>query len=146
MLVVHDQSRLGRRFASLALLEELEDRGVRVYVAASRRFADSSLLTAIEGGMAVEERRKIRERTRAAMAAKRRRGEWVGRVPFGFRVSPFGKLEQDPVALTIRKRALRLQREGKSLRVIAGSLGVAKSTLHRALGDNLRGQTARYAA
>jgi DNA invertase Pin-like site-specific DNA recombinase len=48
LVVVKAQDRLGRRFASLALIEELEDRGVRMYLAGSRRFAAVDLLTGVE--------------------------------------------------------------------------------------------------
>jgi hypothetical protein len=101
-------------------------RRIRVYVTASRRFAGTDLHTGFEGILSVEERRKIRERTRHALAARKARGQWVGGVPFGFRLSPSGRLEEDPAATALRQRALRLRREGRSLHAIRRSPGRAE--------------------
>ena len=61
----------------------------------------------------------VRERTKAGLAAARRRGRHPGR----------------PRALDSRglRRARRMRKRGKSLRHIADVLGVGTGTVHRAL-------------
>ena len=63
------------------------------------------------------ERELIRERTIAGIISARLRGSRPGRPPVVFDVA----------------RAQRLQAEGKSLRAISRTLGVAAATVHRAL-------------
>ncbi len=69
------------------------------------------------GAMAEFERELIRERTRAGLAAARRRGARLGR----------------PKVRVDVERALALRAEGLSIRKVATALGVGASTVHRAL-------------
>jgi DNA invertase Pin-like site-specific DNA recombinase len=77
------------------------------------------LLFHVLGSIAEFERDLIRERTRAGLAAARRRGKVPGR----------------PRALDsrCRDRVLRLRSCGHSVRAIAGQLGVGRSTIMRVL-------------
>jgi len=63
------------------------------------------------------ERELIRERTRAGLAAAKRRGKRLGRPPVQLDVT----------------RALELRRSGLSVRRIAGELGCSVGTVHRVL-------------
>jgi DNA invertase Pin-like site-specific DNA recombinase len=76
-----------------------------------------SLLIAIFGWVAEQERLRISERTKAGLAAARRRGSRIGR--------PRVRLDLD--------RAQELRAGGASLRDVARELGVGPATLHRAL-------------
>ena len=73
------------------------------------------------------ERLLISARTRAALAAKRRRGERVsGIVPFGYRLAADGRtLEADADEAATLEAIRRLRAEGRSLRGVADALNAA---------------------
>lgn len=69
------------------------------------------------------EREAISERTIAALAEKRKLGEHVGTVPFGFELDgPGGRLVIDEEEAAVIRRIHELRREGLSLRAIAAVL------------------------
>lgn len=72
------------------------------------------------------------ERARQMHAYKRERGEWVGRVPFGWRRNGKG-LEIDPPQLAVLEEAARRYVAGESLRTVAGDLGMHHPNLARML-------------
>jgi DNA invertase Pin-like site-specific DNA recombinase len=76
-----------------------------------------SLLVAIFSWVAEQERARLVERTKAGLAAARRRGAKIGR--------PRRRVDLD--------RARELRAEGKPLRVVAKDLGVGYATLCRAM-------------
>lgn len=70
------------------------------------------------------ERSMIRARTKAALQVKRRRGERVGTVPYGYRVAADGsRLIKDAAEQKIVALVKRLRAQGLSLRAIAAELG-----------------------
>jgi DNA invertase Pin-like site-specific DNA recombinase len=72
---------------------------------------------------AAYEREVIRERTTAALAVKKAKGECVGRVPFGFRLAADGvHLEPDADEQTIVARVRELAAQGMSRRAIVAEL------------------------
>ncbi len=86
VLVVAKRDRLGRSVLNVALIERLVSRkGARVVSCAGEGSDDdgptSLLMRQIIDAFSQYERELIRHRTRAAMAAKRRRGEWLGHCP-----------------------------------------------------------------
>jgi DNA invertase Pin-like site-specific DNA recombinase len=65
----------------------------------------------------------IRARTRAALQAKKARGERVGTVCFGFRVGDDGAtLEKEPDEQRIIRRVKGLRNQGQSIRAIVALL------------------------
>ena len=62
----------------------------------------------ILGAVAQWERETISERTRNTLRYKRERGEWVGRVPYGFKIAPDGRLVEDPEEIKNIQRMKRL--------------------------------------
>jgi DNA invertase Pin-like site-specific DNA recombinase len=75
---------------------------------------------------------RISERSRAMMAFKRERDEWVGRVPFGWRL--VGKhLEQDPAQQAVLAEAARRYVAGESFSAIAHDLGLGTAPMIRML-------------
>ena len=76
------------------------------------------LMFHVIGAVAQFERDLIRERTRAGVAAARRRGKRIGR----------------PRVFVPRARALALLSEGSSVSAVARELGVPRTTLRRELG------------
>lgn len=114
VLLVAKRDRLARDRIAIALLErELAVRGVKIVSAAgegSEGTGSSALLhRGLADLLAENEREVIRERTRAALAAKRARGERTGTIPFGFRLE--GKLL---VADPEERRALKLMKERRA--------------------------------
>lgn len=84
----------------------------------------------VMAGAAEMERNLISERTRAALAYKRSKGEWLGTVPFGYRLEG-GVLvpderEQELIAALKRDRKAR----HLSVRELAAKYGLPKSTVH----------------
>lgn len=83
----------------------------------------SVLMRRIVDAFAEYERLVIGARTKAALAAKKSRGERVGGVPFGKRVAADGvNLEADPDEQRAVGLVRRLRRDGLSLRAIAERL------------------------
>jgi DNA invertase Pin-like site-specific DNA recombinase len=99
VLLVAKRDRLGRDVIAVALIERLiAKRGAR-FVSAAGEGTDSTdpsglLMRRLIDSFAEYERLMIATRTRAALAAKPRRGEWVsGVIPFGYRLArPCGPL------------------------------------------------------
>lgn len=112
-LIVAKRDRLGRDLLNVAMIERLAVRkGARIVSAAGEGTDDdgptSILMRQIIDSFAQYERAVIRARTKAALSAKRARGERAGTVPFGFRLGADRRmLEPDPT----EQRALEIIRE-----------------------------------
>lgn len=97
ILVVAKRDRLARDVYIAGVIErEVVRSGARVVSADGtgngETPADAFMRTVLDGAAAYE-RALIRARTKAALAAKRARGERAGEVPFGYRVGEGGRLE-----------------------------------------------------
>lgn len=125
-LIVWALDRLGRSMHEvLALVVELDRRGVRV-LSVQESWLDTAgplrpLLVAILGWSAEMERARIGERTRAGLERAKRRGVKLGR----------------PRRAINLAHARSLRARGYSYRRTAKIMGVAPSTLHRALSEPL---------
>ncbi len=96
ILLVAKRDRLGRDVLNVAMVERLvERRGGRVYSAAGEGTDDDGptgqLMRTMVDAFAAYERAIIRNRTKSAMAAAKRRGQRVGCVPWGHRVGDDGR-------------------------------------------------------
>jgi DNA invertase Pin-like site-specific DNA recombinase len=137
LLVVAKRDRLARDPVLCAVVERLvAKRGGRIVSAAGEGTGDddatSVLMRRIVDAFAEHERLVIAARTRAALQAKRRRGERAGRIPFGFALSEAATTFSraglpttlapvaDQQAVVERIKAERAA--GVSLRVIANGL------------------------
>jgi DNA invertase Pin-like site-specific DNA recombinase len=129
VLLVAKRDRLGRDVIAVAMIERLiAKRGARV-VSAAGEGTDSDdpaalLMRRLIDSFAEYERALIAARTRAALAAKRRRGERVsGLVPFGHQLAGDGRtlLRDDSEQDTI-ETICALRGAGRSLRQIAEQL------------------------
>ena len=126
VLVVARRDRLARDVAvAAAITRATEQCGARVVSAdgtANGEGAADSFLRTILDAAAAYERELIRSRTKAALRAKKEKGERVGCVPFGFAVDTAGKL----VPLESEQRTLHLVEElrarGLTLRAIVAEL------------------------
>ena len=102
------------------------------------------MLRSVVSAFAAFERALRAQRTRAALAVKKSRGERVGSVPFGSRLAPDGvslEAEQREVAALARIQALRA--EGLAFRAIARAL---ESEGHAPRGRAWHPETIRRAA
>jgi len=88
--------------------------------------AADEFMRSIMDAAAAFERGLIRQRTRAAMAAKRQAGELIGEVPFGWTLGTDGLLVEDAAEQKVLARIMDCHRAGMSLRAIAAILTEAK--------------------
>jgi DNA invertase Pin-like site-specific DNA recombinase len=112
-LIVAKRDRLARDTARALFAERLiEQSGAQVVTAdgvAGGTSPEDKLLRGILDVIAEYERAAIRVRTRAALAAKKRRGERLGQVPFGYAARPDKTLvpvpqEQAAIAYIVQHR------------------------------------------
>lgn len=137
LLVVAKRDRLSRDVVLTAMIErDVTKLGARVVSAAGEGNgstpADQFMRTVIDGA-AQYERALIRARTKAALAAKKAKGEKTGGdSPYGHRLAADGvHLEQDEAEQVIIARALALSASGATIRGIADALN-AEGHLNRA--------------
>jgi site-specific DNA recombinase len=126
-LVVARRDRLARDVVLCAVVERaVREQGARVWSADGAGNGDcpaDRFMRTVCDGAAAYERDLLRARTRAALQAKRAKGERVGAVAYGFALARDGvhlvraSHEQATIA-----RARRLARAGMSLRGIASAL------------------------
>lgn len=127
VLVVYSLSRLARSTAdTLAIATRLDAAGADL-VSLSEKLDTSSaagkMLFRLMAVLAEFERDLISERTTAALAHKKSRGERVGEVPFGFRVAADGvALESDENESRIIELIQTLRSSGLSYAAIAAEL------------------------
>lgn len=150
VLLVAKRDRLGRDPIAVAMIEASIQRKQAKTVSASGEGTEnddpsSILMRRMIDAFAEFERNIIKGRTKAAMQAKKARGERVGYIPFGFRLSSDGKvLEKDPQEQSILNQIRELMEDGLSTRKIAEEMnkreafnrGGAKwnhASIHRAM-------------
>jgi len=100
--------------------------------------ANGRMVVNLLGTVAQWEREIIGERTKAALDHKADKGEWRGRIPYGFRIREDGKLEEDPEEFENIRRMKREHHRGRSIRAIAAKYGLGKSTVQRLVTTDLR--------
>ncbi|MBI2945182.1 MAG: recombinase family protein [Candidatus Wallbacteria bacterium] len=123
VLVIAKRDRLARDVYIAATIERtVTGLGARVACADGVANGDTpadAFLRQILDGAAEYERALIRARTRAALAAKRARGERTGELPYGYRLAADGlHLEADDAEQLVLAEANRLRAAGLSLRAI----------------------------
>ena len=126
VLIVAKRDRLARDPILAALVERMAERaGARVVSADGVGDGDgpeAQLMKRIIDAVAEYERALIKARTRAALAAKRARGEQTGTVPFGYLAAKDGVLEPDEREAAIVAAVLELRAAGLSVRGVAAEL------------------------
>ena len=146
-VIVYKLDRLSRRtLDTLSLIENFESKGISFHSISEKvdtKNATGRFFLTIISALAQMERDMTAERTKDALAHKRQKGEWTGRVPFGFRLEN-NRLVEDPEQLKVIQKAKRLRRSGKSLREISRALCLSLGYVHKALKINLRTVKAHY--
>lgn len=126
-LVVARRDRLARDVFAAATAEKLvESAGARIVSADGAANGDgpeAALMRSILDAFAQFERSLIKMRTKAALSAKRRKGEAIGTAPYGFRREPGSKrLVPDDREVEIVFMIKKLRGEGRNLSQIAREL------------------------
>ena len=124
-LIVAKRCRLGREQLTILMIEQaVAKRGASISSAdGAGNGSDPSakFMAAIIDAASCYERNLIRCRTRAALAAKRSKGERTGQVPFGW-TNDNGRLVAVPAEQEVLVRIHECRAAGLSLRAIAGIL------------------------
>lgn len=131
LLVAAKRCRLARDVVVAATIERLATKAGASVVTADGVGAgdgpEAALMRTMIDAFAAYERALIGARTKAALAAKRARGERVGSAPLGRRVAADGRgLEGDEREQAAIDRVLTLRAQGLSHRAIAASLNDAR--------------------
>lgn len=137
-VLVYKLDRLARsQRLTLQLLEEVfQANGVDLKSVTEPFDTGTAMGMAFLGMLAVFaqlERDTIAERTKHSLAHKKKLGEHVGRVPFGYQIGSTGKLEKVPEEQRVIARMKRLRRRGHSLRSIATASGQSLGSVARIL-------------
>ncbi len=128
VLLVAKRDRIGRDVVAVALIERLVERkGARIISAAGEGTNSDDptalLMRRIVDAFAEYERQVIRARTRAALQAKRARGERAGNLPFGYVVADDGQtLIPDPDEQETIRLAREIRSRGCSYRAVVATL------------------------
>lgn len=146
-VIVYKLDRLSRKtIDTLNLIETFEGQGIAFHSISEKvdtKSATGKFFLTIISAIAQMERDLIAERTKDALKHKKELGEYMGRLPYGFKIE--GKhLAEDPEQMKAIQKAKRLKRAGKSIRTIADHLNMSKSVVHRLLNANLRTIKAKY--
>jgi len=141
VVVILKLDRLTRSVRDLGAL--IEDLFGGVALAAVDGSLDSStaggrMVVNLLGTVAQWEREVIAERTKDALTFKRGKGEWVGRIPFGFNVGEDGRLTEDPTAMRAIVAMKRARRRGASFPELARRFGVSVGTAFKVTKTDLR--------
>lgn len=119
------RDRIGRDPFNVCVIErKIQENGGRLETVDGNNGSEPSdkFSRAILDCVAAFERDMIKERTRAAMSAKKARHERVGTIPYGERLIAGGKLELDPKEQIVLKKIHALREAGMTLRSIAEEL------------------------
>lgn len=127
VLLVAKRDRLGRDPLVVAMIESaVKRKGARIISAAGEGTDSDSptdiLMRRMVDAFAEYERLIIGARTKAALQAKKARGERTGSIPYGYHCEDGTNLIPDPDEQDIIQQVLHLQAEGLSLRAIAARL------------------------
>lgn len=126
VLLIAKRDRLGRDVLNVMMAEKvIAKRGASVVSADGVGNGDGAadqFMRSIMDAAAAFERNLIRARTKAAMAAKRKAGERVGEVPFGWTIDAEGRLVEDADEQNVLAKIVACRQAGMSLRKIAAIL------------------------
>jgi DNA invertase Pin-like site-specific DNA recombinase len=125
-LIVAKRDRLARdTMLSLVIEKAAGRRGASIMSADGCGNGDTAadaFMRTVMAGAAQFERSLIAARTKAAMAAKRRAGERIGEVPFGFDLTADGRLVENAAEQLVISKIIECRAAGVSLRRIAAIL------------------------
>jgi site-specific DNA recombinase len=140
-IIVYKLDRLSRKtLDTLNTVEMLETSGVAFHSITERidtKSASGKFFLTIISALAQMERDLISERTSDALSFKRQKKEWMGRIPFGYKVED-SHLVEDATAMLIIQKAKRMKAQGKTIRDISGTLKLSVGYVHRVVNTDIR--------
>jgi site-specific DNA recombinase len=146
-IVVYKLDRLSRKtIDTLNLIETFETKGIAFHSISEKvdtKSATGKFFLTIISAISQMERDVISERTIDALNYKKTKKEWLGRIPYGFKIED-NHLVEDPEQIKSIQKAKRMKRAGKSIRDIADGLDMSKSVVHRLVNVNLKSVKAKY--
>jgi DNA invertase Pin-like site-specific DNA recombinase len=150
VLLVAKRDRLARDVIVAAMVERMADRSGAAVVAADGagegEGPEALLMRRMVDAFAEYERAMIRARTRAALAAKSRRGERTGQVPFGYALAADGvRLVEHPGEQAVIREIREMRAAGMSLRAIADAVN-AECNAGRRMHASLVGRLVKVEA
>jgi DNA invertase Pin-like site-specific DNA recombinase len=126
VLVIAKRDRIARELEVVLNIEHAVRREGAVIVSAdgvgNGEESENILMRRIFDSFSEHERLRIRDRTKAALAVKRRRGERTGEPPYGYKADARGKLVPDDYEQAVIDKVFELRGNGLSQRRIAKSL------------------------
>jgi DNA invertase Pin-like site-specific DNA recombinase len=153
VLLIAKRDRIARdTFLSLVIEKAVSKKGCAIASADNVGNGDGpadQFMRSIMDAAAQFERGLIRQRTRAAMAAKRRAGERIGEVPFGWDADAEGNLIENSAEQRVIACIVDCRRAGMSLREIAAILNGRAITTKKGrawYGETVRSILERAAA
>jgi len=140
-VIIYKLDRLSRKtLDNLTLIESFDKNGIAFHSIMEKidtKSAQGRFFLTIISALAQMERDVIVERTTDALAHKRDKREWMGRIPYGYRVEN-NHLVEDPDAFKIIQKAKRMRSEGKSYRAISRALNLSLGYVHRVTNTDMR--------
>jgi site-specific DNA recombinase len=125
-LVVYSLSRLARSTQDALSISERLDRAGADLVSLSEKIDTTSaagkMVFRMLAVLAEFERDLVAERTKAALALKKARGERVGQIPFGYRLGEGASLIPDPAEQRTLQELRRLRSQGSTWKKVAEEL------------------------
>jgi site-specific DNA recombinase len=143
VVLVYKIDRLTRRQKDLwFLLEDVFEARQTGFKSVTEPFdtttAQGKAFLGMLGVFAQLERDTIAERTKDTLANKKASREWIGRVPFGFKVSESGILMKDPHQQKMIAKIKRMRYQGGSYRQIAEAVKVSHMTVSNIINRRLK--------
>ena len=130
VLVVSRRDRLARDVVASAMIERLATRKGATVASAdgtgNGTGPEAEMMRGILAVFAQYERQIIRGRTRAALQAKRARGERAGTVPYGCTADAAGVLSPNAGEVAVQARVRAMRAAGVPLRAIVSALASAE--------------------
>jgi len=148
-IIVYKLDRLSRKtLDTLNLIELFEKYGVAFHSISEKIDTESAtgkFFLTIVSALSQMERDLISERTTDALSYKKEKGEWCGRVPYGFMVQD-SRLVENPDQIKTIQKAKRLKRQGKSYRAISKVINLPLGTVYNIVNTNLRSMKSAYSS
>lgn len=145
VLLIAKRDRIARdTFLSLVIEKAVAKRGASIASCDGIANGDTpadAFMRSILDATAQFERGLIRQRTRAAMAAKRKAGQRIGEIPFGYDLADDGRLIENAAEQKVIACIIDCRKAGMSLREIAAILNGQAVTTKK--GGQWYGETVR---
>jgi len=135
-LIVAKMDRLSRDPLLSMTIERIVERGGARILSASGEGTENNdpsqvLMRRILAAVAENESSVCAARIKAALQAKKARGERLGRPPFGFTTDGAGDITPVPQDIDVVVEAIQLRHQGKTLHFIATQLGLSMNKTQR---------------